>query len=231
MPSTKEAAPKSRAKAQPEPQAPQTPAEPVQPAAAEGEALFDPPAPPAPVEPAPSTESSEPESKEPVSPEPAAPEPAPEPQAPEPDDAEPAEPDQAEQEPSDFPIGVRLGQVEGLLHRVPIETVQRMFAGYGDRIEAGQSSPSIAKLQERMRASEGRCTPVVAAVHEDREVMEALAGVEAISAALSLGINHVFVITVASDDARVVQRHLAANAGGQPLSSETDCYQVVRPGE
>lgn len=129
--------------------------------------------------------------------------------------------------PSDAPIRVRLGQVEGLLHRVPIGDVQAQFPNFADRIETLQGSPSIANLQQRMLATEGRCAPIVITANHEERIVAPLAGIESVAAALNIGLSHVFVVMIDAEDADQAQRHCVANANGQPLSSKTDCYQVI----
>lgn len=140
-------------------------------------------------------------------------------------DPEPALADEAA--PSDTSVRVRLGQVEGLLHRVPIDDVQAQFPNFADRIVTLQGSPSIANLQQRMLATEGRCAPVVVTIDHEERVLAPLAGIESVAAALNIGLSHVFVIMIDAEDAGDAQRHCVDNAQGQPLSSKTDCYQVI----
>jgi hypothetical protein len=247
MPNTNDTAPKPRAKTQPRQAQPAVPA-PAPVASEPDTALFDAADPaPAAVEPAPSSEASEATSEGPASPEPAAIEQAP---TSKPDPAPGVQPEQqqavdeaptgavpeppadpapaAVREPSDFPKRVRLGQVEGLLYRVPLQAVQLLLSGSADRIEVGRSSPSIAQLQERMRVTEGQCAPVVMSQKSPEDLPLLLAGVESVSCALNLGLTEVYVLTIPEEEAGQAQRHLADNAQGLPLSSKTDCYQLVR---
>ena len=129
--------------------------------------------------------------------------------------------------PSDAPVKVRLGQVEGLLHRIPISDVQAQFPNFVDRIAALQGSPSIANLQQRMLATEGRCAPIIVTINREAKVLAPLAGIESVAAALNIGLSHVFVIMIDAGDADTAQRHCVANAQGQPLSSKNDCYQPL----
>lgn len=178
------------------------------------------------------TALTDPAPASPSAPEPAAPPPppAPEPQAP----AGQQQVDQAKDKdlveqpaPSASPTRVRLGRIEGALHRVPLEVVQMLAAESRSRIETLLSSPSIADLQKRMRVSEGRCAPIFFTMGEDDERPFLFAGVEAIAAAINLGLTTVSVVTIAVGDAGAAQQHLATWANGRPASTQEDVLEVI----
>jgi hypothetical protein len=163
-----------------------------------------------------------------VPPAPPAPEPAPEPEAASADQDEGNGDEQADgADPSGSPTRVRLGRVEGVLHRVPLEVVQMLVAESGSRIETLQGSPTIADLQNRMRATEGRCAPIFFTMAEGEDRPMLFSGVEAIAAAINLALPVVSVITIKQGDAGAAQQHLVSRANGRPASSQDDLLEVI----
>ena len=166
--------------------------------------------------------------EDPAPPAPSAPEPAPAPEtAPAAQDNGNAEGKAAGADPSGSPTRVRLGRVEGALHRVPLEVVQMLVAESGSRIETLRTSPSIADLQARMRATEGRCAPIVFTMAEGDDHPRLFAGVEAIAAAINLALPTVYVITIASGDAGAAQQHLASRANERSASTLDEVFETI----
>lgn len=124
--------------------------------------------------------------------------------------------------------GIRLGHVEGVLHRVPVSAVQSILADSQDRIEVLKTSAQVLALHSRVRATEGRCAPIIFSMEEGAERPHILAGLEAFAAALNVELSHVYVITVAAEDAGGVQSFLAHQANNKPADgSEEDLIRQV----
>lgn len=102
-----------------------------------------------------------------------------------------------------------------------------LVAESGSRIATLQSSPTIADLQVRMRASEGRCAPIFFTMAEHDERPYLFAGIEAVAAAINLDLPVLSVVTIASEDAGAAQQHLARKANGRPASSQEDVLEVI----
>lgn len=201
-------------------QASDTPAD-MQEGVQDEEAAKEPEAPKGPV----SAEQPAPPPEE-ITPEPAAPEPQ-APQQPVGADTSEGSVQAAERSSSGAPTRVRLGRVEGALHRVPLEVVQMLVAESGSRIATLQSSPSIADLQNRMRVSEGRCAPIFFTMAEGDERPYLLAGIEAVAAAINLDLATLSVVTIDAGDAGAAQQHLATKANGRPASSQEDVLELI----
>lgn len=133
----------------------------------------------------------------------------------------------AEQASSGGPVRVRLGRVEGVLHRVPLDLVQELVAESGSRIATLQSSPSIADLQNRMRVTEGRCAPIFFTMAEGDDEPRLFAGIETVAAAINLGLDAVSVVTIDAKDAGAAQQHLASKGNGRPASSQEEVLEVI----
>jgi hypothetical protein len=112
--------------------------------------------------------------------------------------------------PSADPERVTIGQTEGLQYRLPVEVVRAILGeGAEERVDVLRTSTSIAALQKRMRASDGRCTPMIFTSDHPDTVPALFAGLEIMAAALNLGLSHVSVITIRTEDAGAVQSHVA----------------------
>ncbi len=132
-----------------------------------------------------------------------------------------AEPEHGGQS-SDAPVEVRLGQVVGLLHRMPLGDVLAYADAFAEKIEALTYSVAAQDLQSRMRVSEGRCAPVYFTANDDGEPEFLLAGDDALSAAKAVELTHVFVVLIHPGDAGAVQSYLAGKLGTASASTEDD---------
>jgi hypothetical protein len=129
---------------------------------------------------------------------------------------------------SDEPVEVRIGSAMGRLERIPLAQLQGALKQFEPGIALLRGSISILPLQERMRATEGRCAPIIFQQSEDGEQLHLMAGIEAVACAQQLGLERVFVVTVAAEDAEAVHSHLATQAVQRPKSDDDDdlVYQV-----
>lgn len=122
------------------------------------------------------------------------------------------------------PERVRLGVVEGTLFRVPVGVVEALLGQPTlDRIAVVRGHPSSAflELQKRMRATNGCCAPAIfTAAGEEAPVI--FDGVDAIAAAMELGLTHISVVTVEPGDAGAVQSYLAQRRSAAPVETEDD---------
>lgn len=223
MPSRKRTAKtaKPRATRTPKPKAPvaaPTEAEAVQ-AAPSAEAG------PAEQQPAP-TEPESPEAETPAEEE--APAETPDPEA----DEKPEEPeaptvDGGEAQPAELEM-VELGGVKGRLGFVPVERVLSLLDDeYRNRIERQRALPSVLELQERVRASEGRCAPIIVTGDEGSgEEASAIAffhGADTLAAAINISLERVAVVMIAPGDAGAVQSFLVQQLHqAKPTPSEDD---------
>lgn len=125
---------------------------------------------------------------------------------------------------------VRLGHITCVQNRVPTEVVQELLADRAERVGILRSSPTIADLQERLRASEGRCAPIFFTMDETDEEPKLISGIETLAAALNLGLSAVSVVMIPAGDAGAAQAILASQ-NARPQSAETDddlVMQVMR---
>lgn len=157
--------------------------------------------------------------------------PVPEDQAAPAADAEAPLPDPADQPaPSVTSTRIMLGLVEGQLYRVPIDVVQSLLGSEAhDRINVLRSNPtSILALQDRMRATDGRCAPVFFTAPDDATVAPTIfSGIESVAAGLELGLRHLAVITVDPEDAGALQSYLVHSRSGAPAETEDDLVRRV----
>lgn len=106
---------------------------------------------------------------------------------------------------SDGPEKVRLGQVEGLLSRVPVETVQAILGEPAlERLGHLRSSESIHDLQRRMRVTDGRCAPMIFTDNGEQAPI-LFSGIDSFAAAINLGLRNISVITISPTDASAAQ--------------------------
>ncbi len=147
-------------------------------------------------------------------------EPEPEPSAPEPEPApEPAVS-------SDGPERVRMGQVEGLLIRVPIESVGAILGEPAlERVELLRGSESVHDLQKRMRATDGRCAPMIfTETPGDPPIL--FSGIDSYAAALNCGLRNLSVITISPTDAGAAQSWVAQQQA-KPANVDDDLLHRV----
>lgn len=136
--------------------------------------------------------------------------------------AAPAAADPEHGQSSVAPTEVRLGQVTGLLHRMPLGDVLVYADAFAEKIEAMTYSAKVQDLQPRMRVSEGRCAPVYFTMNDDFEPEHLIAGDDALSAAKAIGLETVFVVLTYPEDAGSVQAYLNGQAGTGSGSTEDD---------
>lgn len=145
----------------------------------------------------------------------------------------PVEPERASatDEPSAEAETVQLGSVTGRIQKVAVGIVQRLLGlELRKRVGVLQGQPSIESVRERMRATDGRATPVIfAAGSAENEPPTLISGVEAVAAALDLGIKQIFVILIPGGEVGAAQSHIVAMAQKpqQPEDSEDDLYVRV----
>lgn len=124
---------------------------------------------------------------------------------PPPPPAPPAEPEAAT---IAEPETVQVGDVSCVALRVPIGDVLGLLGqSVLDRVDALKGMASTSALAERMRASDGRCAPVYM-TYEEGSAPTFNHGAEAVSAAIGLGDNDIFVVLVPSEEAETLQDHL-----------------------
>ncbi len=126
------------------------------------------------------------------------------------------------------PSIIRLGLVEGELHRMPLADVLVHLDAFQGRIALITETSAVLDLQKRMRATEGRCAPIYFSTDDDGELEHLVQGVEAVAAAIALPLSSVFVVKVAHGDVGALQSYLAAQqAGNTPTTSEDDLLMAV----
>jgi len=125
---------------------------------------------------------------------------------------------------------VALGAVLGELAKLPIDVVlSHLDDGFKARVDAlrGKSTP---EMQAQMRATDGRCAPVFFTVDpDDAGAFHMFGGFENIAAAQDIGADHVFVVTIAHEDAGALQTYLTAKRRDEAsqVSEEDDLYMRV----
>lgn len=125
---------------------------------------------------------------------------------------------------------VKLGPVTGRIEKTAIGIVHGILgAEMRERIGVLQWHASVKSVEERLRASDGRATPVIfAAGRAENEPPSLISGVEAVAAALNLGVEHVFVIIVAAEDVGAVQSYLVETARAKDPTEESEDDLYVR---
>ena len=150
---------------------------------------------------------------------------APAPRAEEDAPAPPAPPESASApEPSATRQKVRIGNVDGVLVRLPLTAVQEVLGERAHaKIAAIRANPAaIGDLQKRMRATDGRCAPVIFTIDGDKPSL--FDGTKQIAAAMNIGLAAIDVVMIAAGDAGAVQSYLAQLANRKPPESEDDLY-------
>jgi hypothetical protein len=122
---------------------------------------------------------------------------------------------------------VRLGHVEGVLHRVAVEVVQLILEEFQGRIDALRASAGVLALHQRVRETEGRCAPIVCTIEANSARPHLFAGLDHFAAALNVELTHVYVITVRADDAGAVQSYLVHRSKAAPVETEDDLVRQV----
>lgn len=146
-------------------------------------------------------------------------------------EAQPTEPAPVADKKPDGPEEVMLGSVRCTLRRMPLETVQKaMVQAHLTRVEMLRTHSSIRDLQDRMRASDGRCAPVIFTYDpEDKTIPPSLfAGVENVAAAINIGLQDVSVLLVANKDAPDAQSFLIVKQREKPANAEEDFLMRVQ---
>lgn len=123
-------------------------------------------------------------------------------------------PDDLPLAPSADPVKVRLGHVDGVLHRIPIEVVQAILGQPAlERVEFLRGSGSIDGLQKRMRVTDGRCAPMIFTSDDETKPPVLLANLDSLAAAINLGQRELSVVTVSDRDAGTIQSWLTQRHG------------------
>jgi hypothetical protein len=157
------------------------------------------------------------------------PEPIAEAPAPEPEPVVASAPPSSEPEQSSVgPVDVLLGRTRGVLHRVPRGVVQTILgASTMQRVETLRVSSSIVDLQKRMRASDGRCAPMIfTAEGGEGDVPVVFSGLDAFAAAINLALPLVSVVTIKPGDAGAMQSWLVQQRT-KPAEQEDDLLHRV----
>lgn len=128
-------------------------------------------------------------------------------------------------DPSDKDRLVRLGGVNALYRRMPLSEVLIHMDAFMSRCATLAESQSVLDLQPRMLATEGRCAPIYfLGDPEEGELEHLFDGVEAVTAAIVLGLETVSVIIIDQGDAGVAQAHLASFSRMPPPKNPDDDY-------
>ncbi|HEV2080415.1 MAG TPA: hypothetical protein VGR19_11045 [Allosphingosinicella sp.] len=121
------------------------------------------------------------------------------------------------------PERVRLGTAEGELHRVSIEVVQAILGEEAlERVGHLLGSASVHDLQKRMRATDGRCTPMIFTNNGPEKAPTLFSGLESFAAAKNIGLAEVSVITIEPTDVGAVQGWLS-----QQIQTTTDDDDLI----
>lgn len=131
--------------------------------------------------------------------------------------------------PSAGPEPVLVGGVAGRLARVPVGLVQAIVGDELTNLAAGLRTPAVSDLMLRMRTTDARCAPVYLTYDGDPGTKPALfAGLDAFAAALQLGLDEMFVVTVPSSEAQRLQAALIlAQQNSRPAPDDDALlYQV-----
>jgi hypothetical protein len=120
------------------------------------------------------------------------------------------------------PAIVQMGAVQGRLMMLPTGDVQSLLSDeLKVRLDVVREHPSTLELQERVRATEGRCAPIYFTIEPHRPP-KFFAGIEQLAAALGAGVAEVPVIVIPSEDAGALQSYLAQKANSKPAETEED---------
>ncbi len=183
---------------------------------------------PASAEPVVTAPAEEPVAEAPAEAQAAAPEPLPpaEPVALEPA-PEPAPETVKEEIPAEpvSPEPFRLGQVEGLLHRLDMGVVLTIVGQSAlDRIAAMSGDAAVLNLQEQVVDTEGQCAPPIFTVADGDDRPRIFSGYETIAAAVNAGMTHLHVVTIHAGDAGAAQTYIAG--GGLNTSSQLSAAAI-----
>ncbi len=109
---------------------------------------------------------------------------------------------------------VLIGHVEGVAGRLPLEDVLGLLGPDAlEHVAYLQTSKAISALTERVRATDGRCAPVVLLLNPADDTISFFHGMEAIAVAQALGDNDCYVVTVPSDELGFLQSAIAQRWG------------------
>ena len=124
---------------------------------------------------------------------------------------------------------VRIGDVEGVLACVPIAVVQAVVGPDTAKRAAALNTAAVSDLQTQMRATDARCAPMIFTRSGEGETtaVHLFAGLESLAAAMRLGLEHLYVITIASDDARRAQSLLGDLRRRPQTSADDDLLRQV----
>jgi hypothetical protein len=119
---------------------------------------------------------------------------------------------------------VDLGGAEGRLTLVPVDLVLSLLDdGFKDRIERQRTLPSTLELHERVRATEGRCAPIIFTQEDPGDEPSFFDGAATLAAAINLSLERVAVVIIDAGDAGAVQSHQVRMLhAAKPAPSEDD---------
>ncbi|AYJ85773.1 hypothetical protein D3Y57_07040 [Sphingomonas paeninsulae] len=106
---------------------------------------------------------------------------------------------------------------------MPIDTVLGLLGPDAlDRIATLRTTAAISDLASRVRATDGRCAPVILVESEKLQEYVFFHGFDAIAAAQTLGDSEVFVVAVPDTDMNFLQGVIAGK--GQATSEDDRIY-------
>lgn len=105
---------------------------------------------------------------------------------------------------------VSLGLAIGEVHRMPLNEAYIAIADlFGGRIAALKDSPGVLAMVQRVRDTEGRCSPIYL-MRREHGAFDLFAGAEGLAAAIVAGISTVSVIIIEASQADGLQSFLVA---------------------
>jgi hypothetical protein len=140
-------------------------------------------------------------------------------------------PDASPAQPIAGPEPVFAGGVEGRLARVPVGLVQAIVGDELTKTAGGLRSAAVLDLMTQMRATDARCAPVYFTHDGDPAKVPALfAGLDSLAAAMQLGLDELFVITIPSAEAPRLQSALILEkrARTKPATDEDSLLLQVK---
>jgi len=119
---------------------------------------------------------------------------------------------------------VRYAGVEGFMRRVPMDVVKAVLGRELWNRASSMQSSLVSDLQTRMRATDGRCAPMIFTVDDinnPEELPKLFAGLEIVAAAIAYGARRMFVVILPASGASFVQG-MVASAYHQMKDKPTD---------
>ncbi len=133
------------------------------------------------------------------------------PAAPADDDTPPWETDGADSKiPEAEAESVSYNGVEGRLALVDVSTVQQLLGDSQGRVDLLRGSGETRRLHSRVRATDGRCAPIVLTQGDAGEFPVLFDGLSTLAASLNLGMERVAVVIMPQDRVQDAQGVIAA---------------------